>query len=177
MPSSPSSPLSPTDPPPEAPTGSRPWVRYSGWLWLLLLLFVLRVVGQLLVALFQVSFLPPMQEWYSGVVPYGPLLLSQVAIILLAGKICVDFSRGHGFFITPHPRLGRGLLVFGSLYLGVMLIRYGIRMSLYPLERWVGGSIPIFFHWVLASFVLVLGHYHWLGSRGLQKGPAPGQRQ
>jgi uncharacterized protein len=33
-------------------------------------------------------------------------------------------------------------------------------MSLYPLERWTGGSIPIVFHWVLAAFILVLGTYH-----------------
>src|SRR6185437_16031047 len=53
---------------------------------------------------------------------------------------------------------------FGWLYLGVMIIRYVIRMRLYPRERWTGGSIPIFFHWVLASFLLVLGHYHWRSS-------------
>ena len=33
-------------------------------------------------------------------------------------------------------------------------------MSLYPLERWTGGAIPIFLHWVLAAFILVLGAYH-----------------
>src|SRR5262245_54474475 len=41
-----------------------------------------------------------------------------------------------------------------------MVIRYVIRMALYPHERWTGGSIPIFFHWVLAAFLLVLAHYH-----------------
>jgi hypothetical protein len=37
------------------------------------------------------------------------------------------------------------LLAIGSVYLAVMAIRYAIRMSLYPRERWSGGSIPIFF--------------------------------
>ena len=32
--------------------------------------FLLRVVGQLLVAFFRVDFLPPMAESYSGLVPY-----------------------------------------------------------------------------------------------------------
>jgi hypothetical protein len=41
-----------------------------------------------------------------------------------------------------------------------MVIRYVIRMSLYPDQRWTGGSIPIFFHWVLASFILLVGRYH-----------------
>jgi len=46
-----------------------------------------------------------------------------------------------------------------------MIIRYVIRMCLYPHDRWTGGSIPIFFHWVLASFLLVLGTYHWTRTR------------
>ena len=60
--------------------------RYAVWLWFLLALFCLRVLGQLLVALFDLSFLPSMEEWYSGLVPYGPLLVAQILIILLYGK-------------------------------------------------------------------------------------------
>jgi hypothetical protein len=41
-----------------------------------------------------------------------------------------------------------------------MILRYAVRMSLYPRERWTGGAIPIFFHWVLAAYVLVLGWHH-----------------
>ena len=37
-----------------------------------------------------------------------------------------------------------------------MIIRYVIRMSLYPHERWTGGLVPIFFHWVLAWFLLIV---------------------
>ena len=102
-----------------------------------------------------------MEEWFSGLLPYPELLTSQILIILLYGKVCLDFARGYGYFVTPRPHLGINLLKFGWLYLGVMIIRYVIRMALYPHERWTGGSIPIFFHWVLASFLLVLGHYHW----------------
>ena len=77
----------------------------------------------------------------------------------------------YGFFIAPRRRLGTGLLIFGSLYLVVMILRYVIRMSLYPHERWTGGCIPIFFHWVLSSFILVLGSYHW---RTTQRPGKPG---
>ncbi len=139
--------------------------RYAAWLWLLLGLFCLRVGGQLLVALVPVSFLPPMEEWYSGLLPYGPLLVAQILIILLYGKVCLDFTRGRGYFVIPQRRLGIGLLVFGSLYLAAMILRYVIRMSLYPDERWTGGSIPIFFHWILASFLLLVGQYHWSRTR------------
>lgn len=70
---------------------------YAAWLWFLLALFCLRVTGQMLVAFFSVSWLPPMGEWYSGLIPYAWLLMSQFFIILVFGKVCTDFTRGEGF--------------------------------------------------------------------------------
>lgn len=127
----------------------------------LLFLFCLRVLGQILVAVYHVSFLPPMQQWYSGLIPYPILVVCQIAIIGLLGKVCFDFARRRGFFVATRAKLGALCINFGSVYLFVMIARYILRMSFYPTERWFGGSIPILFHWVLASFVLVLGHYHW----------------
>ncbi len=139
--------------------------RYFHFLFALLFLFCLRVLGQILVVFFHATFLPPAEEWLSGVMPYPELLTAQILIVALYGKICFDFAPRsgllRGFFGTPRRSLGTGLLIFGSFYLGVMIIRYIIRMSLYPHERWTGGCIPIFFHWVLSSFILVLGSYHW----------------
>ena len=134
-------------------------------LWGLLVVFVLRVLGQLLVAMGRAPFLPPMEEWFSGVMPYPPLLFSQALSILVYTKVCVDFTRRRGYFVVPRKRLGFSLVGFGSTYLAVMVIRYVIRMSLYPQERWTGGSIPIFFHWVLAGFLLTVGQYHWTRTR------------
>jgi len=125
--------------------------RYAPWLWLLLGLFCLRVLGQLAVALFSPSFLPPMEDWYSGLLPYRPLLISQILIVLLYGKVCVDFTRGRGFFAKPRRRLGAALRVFGALYLGVMVIRCVLTRRL---------LIPVLFHWILAAFLLVAAHYH-----------------
>ncbi len=138
-----------------------PAVRYAVALWLLLGLFCLRVLGQFVVAFFGVAFLPPMEEWYSGLIPYGPLLTAQVLIIMLLSYVSLSFTRGAGYFVRPNRGLGRGLVLFGVLYLTAMIIRYIGRMSLLPDERWTGGSIPIFFHWVLATYVLVVGQYHW----------------
>jgi uncharacterized protein len=137
---------------------SRPAVAAA--LWLLLFLFVLRVAGQLLVFLGRAPWLPPMEEWYSGLIPYGPLVVAQIAIVVLYAKAALDLSGGRGYFATPRPGLGRGLLVFGSVYLAAMIVRYILRMSLHPEARWTGGAIPIFFHWVLAAFLLVLARYH-----------------
>ncbi len=145
--------------------GEEPLRIYTAWLWFLLTLFCLRVIGQMLVAFLHVSFLPPMEEWYSGLIPYPWLLMSQFFIILVFGKVCIDFTRREGFFVVPRPTLGSGLLTFGSVYLAAMVIRYVIRMSLYPHARWVGGSIPIFFHWIIAGFLLSVGGYHWSRTR------------
>lgn len=132
---------------------------YARVLWVLFAAFCFRVVGQMLVAADMAPFLPPMQEWFSGVVPYPWLVVSQLLIICLLIKICLDFTRGQGFFVRSNPRMASFLTIFGGLYLGIMIARYVIRMSLYPAEHWTGGSIPIFFHWVLAGFLLTVAHY------------------
>src|SRR5438034_9710607 len=96
-----------------------PTKRYARILWGLLFLFCLRVLGQMLVAFFGVSFLPPMEEWFSGFLTYPLLLASQFLIIIVFTKICIDFTRGKGISVVPRERLGRGLRLFGILYLSV----------------------------------------------------------
>ncbi len=141
--------------------------RLAPALWALLLLFVLRVTGQLVVAARQPTWLPPMDEWMSGLVPYPQLVITQAAIIVLLSWTCVQFSRGHGLLVRPSRRLGKGARVFGSLYLGSMLLRYVVRMALCPEERWFGGSIPIVFHCVLATYVLLFARHHATQARGV----------
>ena len=127
-------------------------------------LFCLRVLGQVLVMFKRVTFLPAKEEWFSGLMPYPKLLASQILIIVVYGKVCFDLTVGRGWFAVPSVGFGRGLLRFGCAYLGLMLVRYVIRMSLYPKERWVGGCIPVFFHWVLSLFLVGLGLFNVEGS-------------
>ena len=92
-----------------------------------------------------------MAAWYSGLMPYRYLLPSQIVLLALMAKICVDFSRRRGFFYEPKRSLALPLLVFGYLYLAGMIARAVL----------VGDRpIPIVFHWVLAAFVLTVGHSH-----------------
>lgn len=65
-------------------------------LWCLLGLFCLRVLGQLLVALRRLRWLPPMQQWYSGLIRYR--------------------------FLIPSPALGRGVVGFSCVYAAAMLV-------------------------------------------------------
>jgi hypothetical protein len=41
-----------------------------------------------------------------------------------------------------------------------MAVRYVVRMTRRPEQRWFGGTIPIFFHWVLAAYLFVVGLFH-----------------
>lgn len=109
------------------------------------------MLGQVLVAFFDVQWLPPMERWYSGLVPYPWLLLSQLLIVALMLKISVDFTRRNGWFYMPKRLLGLPVLIFGWIYLAVMLGR-----AVLVWDR----AIPIVFHWVLAAFVIAVGSWH-----------------
>jgi uncharacterized protein len=142
--------------------------RTAALLWILMALFCLRVLGQVLVEFWGVRFLPPSKEWASGLIPYPWLLASQIAIVVLQLRIGLDFTRQSGWSYRPRRRAGVTLLTFGIVYLAAMIVRYMVRMSLYPEERWTGGTIPIVFHWVLAAYVLLIGFHHWRQSRSVQ---------
>jgi hypothetical protein len=128
-------------------------------LWTLLFLFVLRVAGQLAVFLGWTALLPPMEAWYSGLLPYGPLLVSQAVIIAVFAKASLDVTRGGGTFADRRPGLGAGLQAFALLYAAAMVVRLVIRVRSGGGPWWMGGTIPIVFHWVLAAFLLVLGRH------------------
>jgi hypothetical protein len=129
-------------------------------LWILLGLFFCRVLGQLLVVLYGPRWLPPMAQWYSGLIPYRLLLPAQVVFLTLMAAMASDVTRGEGFFAAPRPDLGRGILWFSCLYAGSMVVRYAVRMIRRPDQRWLGGTIPISFHVVLAAFLWVFARYH-----------------
>lgn len=120
-------------------------------MWFLLGLFVLRVIGQALVAFLDVEFLPPMEAWYSGLMPYEYLLPAQIVIVAAMAKISLDFTRGRGFFFEKNRFFATAWLRFGYVYLAAMIAR--------ALFLW-DHPIPIVFHWVLAAFVITVGLSH-----------------
>jgi hypothetical protein len=120
-------------------------------LWILLLLFTLRVLGQLLVVAAVAPFLPPMEEWQSGLLPYPLLLASQILILGMLATVCVQFSRAQGYFVRRQRWLATPLWAVGWIYAIGMIVRYAL------LRR---DAIPVVFHIVLASFLLVVAAHH-----------------
>ena len=71
------------------------------------LLFAGRVLGQALVAFVGVPWLPAMEQWFSGVIPYPSLLIIQLLMLMLMIKITGEIWRGKGAFADRAAALVR----------------------------------------------------------------------
>jgi len=140
---------------PEDAAGAR---RLVFLLWLFTLLFVMRVVGQVLMALKPRRWLPPMHLW--NLIPYPILLPLQLIIIAVMLWINLEFGANTGMATVHNPEAGIMLIGFSAIYATVMVVRYIVRMSRRPEQRWFGGTIPIVFHFVLASYLFFLGDFY-----------------
>ena len=129
-------------------------------LWLFTVLLIGRVIGQIVVVLWAPRWLPPMQQWQSGLLPYPVLLIGQAVVLTLMIWISIDFSNRAGYWVEPHPALGLAAVWWSYLYAGAMVVRYIVRMKRRPDQRWFGGTIPIVFHTVVAAFQWTFGMYH-----------------
>lgn len=127
-------------------------------LWLYTGLFVLRVAGQVLVAIRPQRWLPPMEQW--NLVPYPILLPIQLVFIAVMLWIDMSFTSNAGIATMASVDVGNFLIAFSTVYAMSMVIRYALRMRRRPDQRWFGGTIPIVFHIVLASYLYVLGVFY-----------------
>lgn len=127
-------------------------------LWLLTALFAMRVAGQTLVATRSPRWLPPMEDW--NLVPYRVLLPIQLVILGVMVWIDASFSAGSGPPTQRSEAFGWLLVGFSAVYAGSMFVRYGVRMRWRPDARWFGGTIPMVFHLVLATYLYALGSFH-----------------
>jgi hypothetical protein len=112
-----------------------------------------------------------MAQWFSGLIPY-PILLA-IQIVMFGGmiKISADIWHGRGYFAVARPSWARPLIGFSAIYAGSMAARYVLAMILRPEMRWLGGAIPIFFHFVLAGFIYTWGRFH--SRQGIFARPGP----
>jgi len=126
-------------------------------LWSCVALFAARVIGQLEVLLLAPDWLPDMDAWYSGLLPYELLLPAQIGILMLMSVVAWNRRVRTGAFARAQPRVATALRIFAGLYFTVMAVRLGVNVVDNGAEFWRHGAIPVAFHWVLALFVLVAG--------------------
>jgi hypothetical protein len=121
----------------------------------LLVLFLGRVVGQILAATTAPSWLPPMARWYSGLMPYRYLLPTQIVFLVLMTAMTIGVDRQSSPFGTISASTGAWIVWFSYVYALGMVVR-SIRYALATPER-RGVLIPIVFHFVLAAFLFAYG--------------------
>ena len=123
----------------------------------LLLLFFFRVVAQFGQWIHPVDFLPPFDDWQSGVLPYPMLLTGQILVMAVLLRIVVSHSMGRAM---ARRWLGIALLAGGGVYFAVMCFRLLASMTFAAADSWLGATIPAFFHVVLACFALIHGYFN-----------------
>ena len=126
-------------------------------LWGLLAVFLCRVLSQWIQFTSPVPWLPAFEQWQGSTLSYPLLLSTQLMIVALVAWCAWRLSVRR--FI---PRRGVGLVLMGigAVYFTVMGLRLLLGVSLLAEIPWFAKPLPAFFHLILASKVLVLGHYH-----------------
>jgi hypothetical protein len=131
-------------------------INNTSLLWLCQGLFILRVLGQVIVFLYAPSWLPAMEEWYSGLISYHILLPFQIILIIFMTKVSLDNTKRSGYFFITKAKTRNILLGISIIYFSIMFIRYILEIALVPESRWFQGAIPIIFHWVLTIYIFLL---------------------
>jgi hypothetical protein len=124
-------------------------------LWSCVFLFAARVVGQFEALVKSPGWLPDMDAWYSGWLPYYLLMPAQIALLMIMAVVAWNRRVRTGRFALARPRLARGLRGLALLYFLAMALRLAINVQANGAEFWREGAIPVAFHWVLALFLLV----------------------
>lgn len=125
-------------------------------LWVCVGLFLLRVLGQLEVVLIAPGWLPPMEQWYSGLLPYPVLLPAQIVILMVMTGLVVAETRRSSDALADRGSRRDWLGAVALLYCAAMLLRLIIQYMRGADDLIDAGGIPVAFHWVLALFLLVL---------------------
>ena len=124
-------------------------------LWSCVALFGARVVGQFEALVASPPWLPDMDAWYSGLLPYYLLLPVQIALLMIMAVVAWNRRVRTGRFALSRPGVARVLRILATVYFLAMVVRLLFDVGENGSEFWREGAIPVAFHWVLALFLLV----------------------
>ena len=81
---------------------------HAVWLIGLQTMFLGRVVGQILVVLVAPSWLPSLEHWDSGLLPYHLLLPAQILLLMFMSMVTYDACRQEGYWHVCKARTRSG---------------------------------------------------------------------
>jgi ornithine lipid hydroxylase len=126
------------------------------WLWLLAVLYLLRVLAQAVQAVAPVGWLPPYEAWQGSGLPYGILLLAQVEFLI---AIAAGLWAVHADAIQPAAWARRCCLIAGVAYFTAMALRLVLGLTLFSDVTWFAATLPTLGHLAMAGFLIVFGLY------------------
>lgn len=147
---------------------------WSVGLGVLLASFCVRVGAQLLQARFELPGLPGFDAWHAGLLPYPLLVIAQLGIVALLGRVWLDFAREQ---VRPSRTSACIWLGLGIPYLILMLVRLVLGLTVLTAHPWFKQTLPALFHLVLASFMLGIGAFHWRHAGARVDEPGSGRPQ
>ena len=143
-----------------------PWVpnvwnlRQRAYAFMLLvpsILFLLRVIAQLVQLIWSIPWLPDFSVWHSGALPYELLLTAQIAILFAMAIFLTRLFLGK---VRYNPQLGHLIKRVAMIYFSLMLFRLIAGLTFLAHLHWFSSHLPAFFHLVLASFLFLVGQLH-----------------
>ena len=140
----------------------RTWRFAAGAMWILSVLFSLRVLGQVVQRWLPQPWLPPFAAWQGSSAPY-PLLLSIQLVIL--GAMAIASHRAWQGCTIARRDVVKWLAGLGAIYMTIALARIAIGIGIEAAPAWFRAWISGAFHIVLAAFLLMSAGYHLLRER------------
>ena len=127
------------------------------WTSLLTLLFLFRVLAQLLERFVDIPLIPNFDQWHSSTLPYPVLVCFQVGILYYMIRTILKIMNNDINFSLQKSRV---YLTIGLLYFTSMIIRHILGLTLYSHTVWFTSFLSIYFHYILAAFLILLGYSH-----------------
>jgi hypothetical protein len=137
-------------------------------LWTCVTLFAARVLGQFEVLMLAPDWLPDMDAWYSGLMPYYLLLPAQLVLLMVMTVVAWNRRLRTGRFAAARPRVARAMRAFALVYFLAAGVDLGVDIANNGAQFWRAGAIAVASHWVLALFLLVSGRASKLTMRSVR---------
>lgn len=127
-----------------------------------IVLFVFRMLAQLIELVIDIPFVPDFEHWHSGTVPYWRLLMAQIIILIF---MIFAYKKFNSIQVKYSKLRGKIYLIWGFVYLSAMMTRHVLGLTIYSESEWFTSFLSIYFHYILAIFLITIGVAHFKGAK------------